>query len=434
MNQQAANRCFSQEIVTARPIGIVPDESTIKADFDALNELVVNCPDLLEIESLIGGFNLFSVLGFEYGEIRHSNALAWLFDPKGSHGLGSRFLQRWLMTVLHETEADCEITPVDIDCWDLRDVEIHREWKHIDLLFVMEFTDRSKWIISIENKVGSKQHSNQLRRYREIIEQSFPEADKRIFIFLTKDEETPEDDTYICATYDQVHDCLETCRDSNLQLIGQEPRVLIDNYLRLLEEKFMNESEIAELAHKIYKQHKHALDLIYEHRPDSIKLVSDKLQELLSKSEDELGIRMAKSNKWYVRFTPKAWDVDSNTHGPTNWGNRTILVEIALSPRSIAFKLISGHAPAEWIEPLWNQSSQPPFKQTKRQSKRPAAWVCLYSASIKVGIPEDDLDSLDDVANKIFERVKKELLSDDVQEVIKIVADVIPELDNYFES
>ena len=410
------------------------DESTAVNDFDALNELVVNCPDLLEIESLIGGFNLFSVLGFEYGEIRHSNALAWLFDPKGSHGLGSSFLQRWLMTVFHETDADSEITPVDIDCWDLLDVEIHREWKHIDLLFVIEFTNRSKWIVSIENKVGSKQHGNQLRRYREMVEQSFPEADKKIYIFLTKDEEDPDDDSYICATYGQVHDCLKASRDSNLHLIGQEPRVLIDNYLRLLEEKFMNESEIAELAQKIYKQHKHALDLIYEHRPDSVKLVSDKLEELLSKSSDELAIRMAKSSKWYVRFTPKAWDMDSNTHGPNQWGNRTILIEVVLGTKSIAFKIISGHAPAEWIEPLWRQSAQPPFKKTKRQSKRPAIWVCLYSTRIKIGIPEDDLESLDDITNKMFDRIKKELQSESVQEVIKIITDEIPKLDNYFES
>ena len=60
---------------------IMPPESTVQADYDALNELVVNCPELAEMESLMGGFNLFSVLGFEYGELRHSNALAWLFHP-----------------------------------------------------------------------------------------------------------------------------------------------------------------------------------------------------------------------------------------------------------------------------------------------------------------------------------------------------------------
>ena len=143
---------------------------------------------------------------------------------------------------------------------------------------------------------------------------------------------------------------------------------------------------------------------------------------------------MEKSSKSYVRFTPKAWDMDSNTHGPTHWGNRTILIEVVLRAKSIAFKIISGHAPSEWIEPLWRQSSQLPFKKTKKQSKRAAIWVCLYSSGFNIGIPEDDLESLDDVTNKIFERIKKELRSDNVQKVIQIIADEIPKLDNYFES
>ena len=62
----------------------MPTDAALQADYNALNELVVNCPELAEVESLMGGFNLFSVLGFEYGELRHSNALAWLFDPSES--------------------------------------------------------------------------------------------------------------------------------------------------------------------------------------------------------------------------------------------------------------------------------------------------------------------------------------------------------------
>ena len=60
--------------------------------------------------------------------------------------------------------------------------------------------------------------------------------------------------------------------------------------------------------------------------------------------------------------------------------------------------------------------------------------MCLYSSGFSIGIPEDDLESLDDVTNKIFERIKKELRSDNVQKVIQIIADEIPKLDNYFES
>ena len=72
----------------------MPSPTTIDGDYAALNELIVNCPDFGKLESLLGGFNLFRVLAFEYGEIRHSNVLAWILDPAESHGLDSTFLQK----------------------------------------------------------------------------------------------------------------------------------------------------------------------------------------------------------------------------------------------------------------------------------------------------------------------------------------------------
>jgi hypothetical protein len=51
-----------------------------------LTDFVVRCPELRELEKLLGKFNLFRVLRFEHGEIRHSNVLAWLLDPAESHG------------------------------------------------------------------------------------------------------------------------------------------------------------------------------------------------------------------------------------------------------------------------------------------------------------------------------------------------------------
>lgn len=74
----------------------------MQADANALNEFIVNCPELERLESLLGGFNLFQVLKFEYGEIRHSNVLGWILDPTESHGLGATFLQKWLKRVIYK--------------------------------------------------------------------------------------------------------------------------------------------------------------------------------------------------------------------------------------------------------------------------------------------------------------------------------------------
>ncbi len=41
-------------------------------------------------------FNPFDVLRYAEYEIRHSNVLAWLLTPGESHGLGDKFLRRFI--------------------------------------------------------------------------------------------------------------------------------------------------------------------------------------------------------------------------------------------------------------------------------------------------------------------------------------------------
>jgi hypothetical protein len=81
---------------------------------------------------------------------------------------------------------------------------------------------------------------------------------------------------------------LKECISAKSNVIGAEPRVLLESYIRLLEEKFMEESEIARTARKIYQQHRRALDVIFEQRPDNLKLVSDNVRALLKKKLEEV--------------------------------------------------------------------------------------------------------------------------------------------------
>ena len=47
-------------------------------------------------------------------------------------------------------------------------------------------------MIAIENKVGSHEHSNQLNRYRNILEKEYPDYN-RMLVFLTPDGEKLSD-------------------------------------------------------------------------------------------------------------------------------------------------------------------------------------------------------------------------------------------------
>jgi hypothetical protein len=407
------------------------------ADLAALNDLIVNCPDFERLEALLGGFNLFQVLKFEHGEIRHSNVLAWMLDPAESHGLDDSFVQKWLMRVIHESSGatGAIISPVDIDGWRLADVEVRREWRNIDLLVVLTHVDGAEWVICIENKINSAQHSQQLSRYRAIVEQEFPSAVRRLFIFLTKDDEPADDESFLPASYAQVHQTLKECLNSRSHAIGAEPKVLLENYLRLLEEKFMNESDIARTALRIYQQHRRALDVIFEHRPDNLRMASDRVRELLAENAEPLGIRMESCTKFYIRFIPRAWDHPGNSHG-SNWpgSKRTVCFELNLTGKRPYLYVIAARPPGPWIEPIWDRVGSPPFNRPKR-AVRPKTWCTLHLAGrIALSLQEEEVADANEMADKIYQWAILSLQAPDTEDVIKFIAGELPKLDALFSA
>jgi hypothetical protein len=107
----------------------------------------------------------------------------------------------------------------------------------------------------------------------------FNKAKHRLFVFLTRQEEEPEDAAWASGTYQQVHDVLDDCIKEQRSVIGSEPRVLLDHYLKLLKESFMENTEVAKLARKIYQKHSRALDVILEFRPDALQSLTDAIAE-----------------------------------------------------------------------------------------------------------------------------------------------------------
>lgn len=57
----------------------------------------------------IKALNPFEVLKLKTHEIRHSNVLAWLLNPKGSHNLGKSFLEQFLYILSEKADNDKKI-------------------------------------------------------------------------------------------------------------------------------------------------------------------------------------------------------------------------------------------------------------------------------------------------------------------------------------
>ena len=150
---------------------------------------MVSDPDFDRLELGLKKPNIFDVLKVETNEVRHSNFVAWLLDPNGSHKLGNIFLKRFLRQVFASNKFS-SVSSIDVEAFPLEKVQIQREWKNIDILISSD----EFYVVCIENKIFSKEHSNQLNRYKNIIEENFPNQIKT-YVYLSPEGIPSETET-----------------------------------------------------------------------------------------------------------------------------------------------------------------------------------------------------------------------------------------------
>jgi hypothetical protein len=398
----------------------------------ALTDLVMNCPELTRLEAQLARFNVFRVLRADRDELRHSNVLAWLFQPDEAHGLGESFLRRWLMRIMHEAAQTPPVpsgwlSPVEIDAAEIEYVDVAREAENIDVLLVVYRSKGKPWVVCIENKVESLQHNSQLERYHKIVEQRFADADRKIYVFLTKNDEAPEHPEFIQSSYEGIARVLDVCIAEHKDAIGSEPRLLLDHYRQLLEDDFMNESKASHLARQIYLRHRKAIDFILENKVDPIYEASSALYGALQQNAKELGIVMDVLGKGWVRFLPEAWDVPYNKGG-TAWGagSRYLLCEVNLWSKKAELHITVGRAPEAWADAVWDRAGQAPFRQEWK--KRPGSFIKPYKAKSNIEI--DALAGLEegDMGTMLLDWVKTELQKPQFGEAVTVLAGLLPKI------
>lgn len=187
------------------------------ANWTDLQSLVVNNPEFERLEWLLAQFNIFEPLGAVRHELRHSDFLAFLLDPNQNHGLGDEFARRMLQRVLMSArDQRLSVTPIDLDIWDLTSLVVQREWQNIDILLLDEAHSLA---VIIENKIGGAEHSNQLKRYRQIALSHYPEW-KILSLYLTPEGDTPSDEMYIATSYTTICEIVEQLAEKRRQLLG----------------------------------------------------------------------------------------------------------------------------------------------------------------------------------------------------------------------
>lgn len=326
-------------------------------ELKALDALIIDNPDLERLEALLDQFNIFEALNTVRVEVRNSDFLTFLLNPAQNHGLGDTFVKRLLQKALSLGNTSLPFGPVDLDVWDLDGIVVQREWQNIDILLVDE---EHKLVVTIENKVDSGEHSDQLKSYCKIVLQHYP-GWNYLWLFLTPDGTHPSDDRYVPISYQVVCEIIERLIEARSSTLKQDVRILMAHYTQMLRRHIVEESEIAELCKKIYHKHQRALDLIYEYVPDRQNEVSEILKKLVLENPI---LDLDRCVKTGVNFGLKEWDVPILLQGQ-GWSpsGRILLFEFANNPNNFNLHLIIGPGPIETRQKLFNMASlNHPFK------------------------------------------------------------------------
>ena len=103
-------------------------------------------------------------------ELLHSNMLAWLLDPKESHGIGECFLKPFLLSAgAPRVSASADWTaPDSIREWKNK---VGEQWGYLDILILNE---PAQVLCAIEVKTFSNEHDEQLTHYRKALGSPLP--------------------------------------------------------------------------------------------------------------------------------------------------------------------------------------------------------------------------------------------------------------------
>ena len=352
--------------------------SSYESDRKALEDLVVDNPALERLEALLDQFNIFEAIGAVWQELRHSDFLAFLLDPQQNHGLGDAFLKRLLQKVLVSArDVEMPITPIDLDVWSFDEIFVRREWQNIDILLEDE---SHKLVIIIENKIRSSEHSDQLRRYYEHVQQHYL-GWRIIGLYLTRDGEQPSEEVknaYLSIDYGLVCEVLESLAKSRVSTLGPDVLTIIHHYTQMLRRHIVSDSEIAELCQRIYLKHRRALDLIYEQRPDQQAKIRVMLENLIRETPDLILDYSAKSS---ILWTIREWDVSILLEG-SGWtsSGRMLLFAFANDKENLTITLVIGPGPQETRQRLFEMAQQSPPLRPVRKALTPK-WGAIYKRS-----------------------------------------------------
>ncbi|MFT6334282.1 MAG: hypothetical protein ACJATI_001019 [Halioglobus sp.] len=330
---------------------MTPNTSNISKT-KALENFILDDKAISDVDSHVNKFNTFRALGLVHHEIRHSNFLGWLLDPYQTHGIDDSFLKIFLKEVFNAVDVGSlgEMNIFELDGLSLSNARVHREWRNIDLLIVDE---ENNLVIVIENKIWSKESKHQLEKYRAIVEDVYPNY-KQILLLLSPNNVAAEhSDHYLSIGYSTVDAAIEKLLKVKGHQIITAPREFIEQYLLMLREDIMDNSNLKKIVAEIYKNHKLAIDTIIQHLPDMYSKYSlwmfEVLTEMAAVGDNNSIVIIDGQHKSHQKFWINDLSFINNDTSWTSTGN-VLLFEIQNYGDKMTIDLILGPTSEEYRE------------------------------------------------------------------------------------
>lgn len=386
-----------------------------------LENFVLSNPDLDKLENLLSEFNVFETLSLTNAERMHSNFLAWLLDPNNNHGLGNYFIKQFFKYIVSTNKSSFSSTNISLfnfEFFSYNNVEVRREWNAIDILILINENNK-KVAVAIENKIKTLEHSNQLQRYREIVEKEFNKYDHMIFVYLTPENDIPSDNSWTQFNYEVISELLDKLILSKKSILSSDVYSFISQYLTILRRYVVGNSEVENIAIEIYKKHKQALDLIFLYKPDIYLELSVYIQNKLREHEN---IIIDGAGKTFIRFITKEMDdqVKSVGEGWTK-SKRILLFEFTPYDNRIPLRLYIGPGDENYRQKLieFFLKNKNTFKLADR--KFGTKWHAVFQKEIVQSKDFED-DDHEEIKKKIDKKLDEFFKHD------------LPEIQDYFKA
>ncbi|WP_051349468.1 PDDEXK-like family protein [Chryseobacterium gregarium] len=240
----------------------------------------------LEVAKNDDTFNMFRICGVNHYENTHSSIIAEILDPNGSHQLGHKFFEAFILLLIR-----LELLPPEYT-FAYHDITVHREYATTFGRLDIMITNSDGDAILIENKIYAGEQDKQLLRYYTFGTNKFRNRFKLIYLTLFGDDSCQEGlskSDYLQVSYqDIIIQWLERCIEIAVRSpIVRETLIQYSNHLKNLTNQNTNSTMDKALIDQLSQPEN--LDAVFVISENISNVQNEIINTIFFKQLEELG-------------------------------------------------------------------------------------------------------------------------------------------------